>query len=134
MCTLLDDLHSVLADASATMADSSSCLDTTAGKARWWKQRLDQDKRMAGVLQQLDQQWLGPWRCLLMQPGPPAVEAAAAAASQAFVAEQFDCVLGKGPLTYDGRHKCTQQGANVCIVHCAAYFVRLGQNTMLTQA
>lgn len=74
---------------------SSTGLCSPAAKATWWRQRVAQDKRMAALLQQLDQHMLGPWRCLLMQPGQPAVEAAVTAASWAFVSECFDSVLGE---------------------------------------
>lgn len=96
MSDMLAGVQTVLSDASASMAAASSgSLSTGAGKSAWWQQRVGQDQRMARLVQQLDKQWLGPWRCLLMQPGQAAVEEAAAAAGQAIVSEHFDSVLGK---------------------------------------
>lgn len=93
---LLAGVQGVLSDAAASMAAASSgTLSTSAGKAAWWQQRVKLDQRMAGLVQQLDQQWLGPWRCLLMQPVQAAVEQAATAAGQAVVSEHFDSVLGE---------------------------------------
>lgn len=71
-------------------------VSSAADKAAWWKQRVKLDQRMAALLQQMDARWLGPWRCLLVQPpAERGVEAAAAAAAVDFVAEFFDCVLGE---------------------------------------
>jgi hypothetical protein len=56
---------------------------------------------MAGLVQVLDQDLLGAWRCLLLPGAQQQVEAAAAAASQAIVVDHFDCVLGKStPLVW----------------------------------
>lgn len=93
---MLAGVQAVLSDAAASMAAASSgSLSSAAGKSAWWQQRVGQDQRMARLVQQLDQQWLGPWRCLLGQPGQAAVEEAAAAAGQAIVSEHFDSVLGE---------------------------------------
>lgn len=93
---MLAGMQAVLSDASASMAAAGSgSLNTTEGKSAWWQQRVGQDQRMARLVQQLDQQCLGPWRCMLMQPGQAAVEEAAAAAGQAIVSEHFDSVLGE---------------------------------------
>lgn len=96
MADTLAGVQGVLSDAAASMAAvSSGSLSTPAGKSAWWQQRVQLDQRMARLVQQLDQTWLGPWRCLLMQPGQAAVERAAAAAGQAIVSEHFDSVLGE---------------------------------------
>ena len=92
---MVQELQDILSDAAASMEATSSSLSSAAGKAKWWRQRQAQDKRMAALLHGLDQHVLGPWRCLLMQPGQPAIEEAAASASQVFVSECFDCVLGE---------------------------------------
>lgn len=90
---VLGGLQGVLTDAAASMAAGSS-LKTDAQKRTWWKQRVDQDQRMAQIVQQLDEDWLGPWRCLLMQPPRPTAEAAAAAAAEEILSEHF-CALGE---------------------------------------
>lgn len=91
---LLTELSSILEDSTDNM-EASAGLTTATAKARWWKQRLALDARMAALLQQLDQEWLGPWRCLLMQPAHPQQEAAALAAAEQFVADYFDFVYGE---------------------------------------
>lgn len=50
---------------------------------------------MSALLQQLDQVLLGPWRCLLMQPGQQQEEIAAQQRAQDFVAEHFESVFGE---------------------------------------
>lgn len=95
MQVVLEELRGILADSSASMR-SAGDMDSAEQRATWWKQRVSQDARMAQLLQHLDQDWLGPWRCLLMAPRGREVEAAAAVAARAFVADHFECVLGEG--------------------------------------
>ncbi|KAF8065905.1 SF3B4 [Scenedesmus sp. PABB004] len=103
---LVAELASILADSAASMAAvpealaaaaSSSGAGASSAGAKWWRQRFALDARMAGLVAQLDGAWLGPWRCLLMQPREPAVEAAAAAAAAAFVADCFEFVFEETP-------------------------------------
>lgn len=72
--------------------------------AQFWKARLALDKRLAGLLDAMDGQWLGPWRCLLAKPLPAAAGGAGSAlparavlqeAAQRFVGEHFEFVFGK---------------------------------------
>ncbi|KAK4339952.1 hypothetical protein RND71_041414 [Anisodus tanguticus] len=40
--------------------------DTTESRSSWWKWRKQLDKRLAKFLRNLEDSWLGPWRCLLL--------------------------------------------------------------------
>lgn len=77
------------------MQASADLSSNSPAAVRWWKQRLALDERMAGLLRQLDQEWLGPWRCLVMQPGQQQTEWAATEAAQEFVTEHFEFVFGE---------------------------------------
>jgi cytochrome c551/c552 len=81
---------------------AGSSLKTDAQKRMWWQQRVRQDQRMAQIVQQLDVDWLGPWRCLLMQPQRSAAEAAAAAAAADILSEHF-CALGESSRRFTRR-------------------------------
>ena len=48
-------------NASSMKADAP--LVTSADKTAWWRKRLELDQRMAVLLQHLDEDWLGPWKC-----------------------------------------------------------------------
>jgi hypothetical protein len=101
---VLDGLQGILTDAGTSMAAGSN-LKTDAQKRTWWKQRVDQDQRMAQLVQQLDEDWLGPWRCLLMQPQRSAAEAAAAAAAEDVLSEHF-CALGESSRQCTAMRRC----------------------------
>lgn len=110
MTEVLDGLQDVLADAATSMA-AGDTLHTNAEKRGWWAQRLAQDQRVALLVQQLDAQWLGAWRCLILQPQQPTAQAAAAAAARAIVSEHF-CVLGGYP------KDCSRTPVFVCCSDC----------------
>jgi separase len=93
---LLQELQAIQSDAASSMAASSS-ISSSAGRTAWWAQRVQLDQRMAALLQQMDKQWLGAWRCLLLPPAEPEVAAAAAAAAADYVAEFFSGVLDEAP-------------------------------------
>ncbi|GAQ80926.1 Regulator of spindle pole body duplication [Klebsormidium nitens] len=58
-------------------------VDTSAQKKRWWRWRLTLDKNLGGLLQTMEDTWLGPWRCLLVgEPANPAASAALVAAAR----------------------------------------------------
>ncbi|CAN4108060.1 unnamed protein product [Withania somnifera] len=40
--------------------------DTPESRSSWWKWRKQLDKRLAEFLRNLEDSWLGPWRCLLL--------------------------------------------------------------------
>lgn len=92
---LLSELSSILSDSSASMQASEGLSSNTPAAAKWWKQRVALDSRLSALLKQLDQDWLGPWRCLMMQPGQQQEEQAAAQKALEFVAEHFDFVFGE---------------------------------------
>ena len=93
---LLTCLNGILSDSSSSMKASTQ-LATAADKASWWKQRLQLDQRMQQLLGELGGGWLGPWRCLLMQP-PQQQQLVVACREQArvFVAHNFELVTGEG--------------------------------------
>lgn len=93
----------LLQDSSRTMSKDEFPLDTAAQRQKWWRARLELDRRMGQMLRRLQAEWLGPWRrvpprhrrlglgcaahrplvlcrCLLSGPCPavPAAEAGAA--------------------------------------------------------
>eukprot|EP00775_Hariotina_reticulata_P008004 gene8004-8202_t len=96
MCQLLQQLSGILDDSAASM-QCGAAASTAEQRSSWWRQRIDQDSRLQQLLVQVDQHWLGPWRCLLMHSQPWHVEQAGSAAAEAFVAECFDCVLDDTP-------------------------------------
>lgn len=57
----LQEFDSIIADSASSMKAEVPLL-TSADKAAWWRQRLDLDRRMAALLHQLDDDWLGPWK------------------------------------------------------------------------
>ncbi|PNH10462.1 Separin [Tetrabaena socialis] len=67
--------------------DQDGALSQTR-KAEWWKMRTSLDERVRQLLLAMDQQCLGPWRCLLL-PVPDRERRALAAAAQAFAREHF---------------------------------------------
>jgi hypothetical protein len=92
---LLKSLNSILSDSSASM-QASTQLTTAADKAAWWKQRLQLDQRMQQVLVELGGEWLGPWRCLLMQPpGEQQLVVACGEQARLFVAQNCELVTGE---------------------------------------
>lgn len=81
---------------------------------------------MASLVQALDQDMLGAWRCLLLPCADQQVEASAIAATQTIVADHFDCVLGKwlfvaGTCWHNGRTAgyALDKMAPVCCVRCS---------------
>lgn len=92
---LVAELSNILRDSSASMKVDSD-LATDQQKAAWWTKRLALDQRMHALLQHVAHDWLGPWRCLLVQPPDGVAQAAALRAEAAsFVTEHFEFVFGE---------------------------------------
>ncbi|KAK4739682.1 hypothetical protein R3W88_003379 [Solanum pinnatisectum] len=67
--SVIDDVAPVFRDILENNYLSSSVHlleDTTESRSSWWKWRKQLDKRLANFLRNLEDSWLGPWRCLLL--------------------------------------------------------------------
>ncbi len=57
----MEEFESIISDSASSMKADTPLL-TAADKSAWWRKRLALDQRMAGLLQHLDDDWLGPWK------------------------------------------------------------------------
>ena len=56
-----EKLQSILEDSAASMRQDSPC-ESPRVRREWWRQRLKLDLRMAGLMKDLEETLLGPWR------------------------------------------------------------------------
>ncbi len=54
-------LQKILEDSAASMRQDSPCQSPQV-RREWWRQRLKLDLRMAGLIKDLEEALLGPWR------------------------------------------------------------------------
>ncbi|GIL44124.1 hypothetical protein Vafri_1659 [Volvox africanus] len=81
LCQLLEESgDSMQMDQDAALSQSH--------KVKWWKTRVSLNEGVKGLLQELDEQCLGPWRCLLL-PVPGAHLDIWRAAVDTFIMEHF---------------------------------------------
>lgn len=74
---LRDHFGGLLEDAARTMRKELFPLDTEPHRQRWWRSRLEVDRRLSLLCNALEKDLLGPW-ALLLATGPLATEAAVA--------------------------------------------------------
>lgn len=61
------EMERVLEDSTHSMKHMAT--DTRDQQREWWRTRVGLDDSLAALLQHLGEEWLGPWKCLLI--GPP---------------------------------------------------------------
>ncbi|EFJ43479.1 separase [Volvox carteri f. nagariensis] len=88
-------LHQLLEESGDSMHMDQDAASSQSHKVKWWKTRVSLDEGVRGLLQELDEQCLGPWRCLLLSVPNAHLEVWRAAAD-AFIAEHFPSVHSSG--------------------------------------
>eukprot|EP00198_Chlamydomonas_reinhardtii_P000240 XP_001689575.1 separase, cell cycle protease [Chlamydomonas reinhardtii] len=82
----LGQLQRLLEDSGDSMRTDQAAASSQNQKAQWWKARTALDASVSKLLQQLDSDCLGAWRCLLL-PLPASHRGVLAGAAAAFVGE-----------------------------------------------
>ncbi|GLI70087.1 hypothetical protein VaNZ11_014863 [Volvox africanus] len=81
-------LCQLLEESGDSMQMDQDAASSQSHKVKWWKTRVSLNEAVKGLLQELDEQCLGPWRCLLL-PVPAAHLDIWRAAVDAFIKEHF---------------------------------------------
>ncbi|GFR39900.1 hypothetical protein Agub_g405 [Astrephomene gubernaculifera] len=81
-------LRTLLEESGDSMHMDQDAALSQSHKAKWWKARTSLDQGVKVLLQELDSQCLGPWRCLLL-PVPDHHRGVLEAAAAAFVQESL---------------------------------------------
>jgi len=69
VASAVHEMERVLEDSTHSMKKMAT--DTRDQQREWWRTRVELDDSLAALLQHLGEEWLGPWKCLLI--GPPLV-------------------------------------------------------------
>ncbi|GLC69429.1 hypothetical protein PLESTF_000829800 [Pleodorina starrii] len=87
-------LRRLLDESGDSMQVDQDAPSVQSHKVKWWKTRVALDNSVKGLLQELDEQCLGPWRCLLLS-SPSAHLGVWRAAAEGFIVEHFSSLLGE---------------------------------------
>ena len=61
---LRDKFHDILRRSNSNMKSISSQSIGSRDQRLWWEERVDLDNSMQSLLQELQSDWIGPWKCL----------------------------------------------------------------------
>jgi Peptidase family C50 len=64
VASAVHEMERVLEDSTHSM--KSMATDTRDQQREWWRTRVELDDSLAALLQHLGEEWLGPWKCLLI--------------------------------------------------------------------
>ncbi|GIL87403.1 hypothetical protein Vretifemale_15525 [Volvox reticuliferus] len=87
-------LCQLLEESGDSMQLDQDAASSQSHKVKWWKTRVSLNEGVRGLLQELDEQCLGPWRCLLL-PVPGAHLNIWRTAAEAFIREHFNSDHGQ---------------------------------------